>query len=326
MRAVILSAPGGPDLLSIGSYPTPEPAPGELLIRVAATALNRADTLQRRGSYPPPPGVSPILGLETAGVVAAVGAGCEGWAVGERVCGLLPGGGYAEFVVLPQQMAMRIPENLSFEEAAAIPEVFLTAYQALYWLGGLEAGQDVLVHAGASGVGTAAIQIIRAEAARAHITASAGKHETCKRLGATTTIDYRSEDVLARIREATENRGVDIILDFVGAPNFESNLKALAVDGRLVLLAMMGGAILEGFDLRLIFRKRAKVIGTTLRNRSDAYKADLTRDFSRYLLPLFEGGRLRPVIDTVYPWQDVAEAHRRMDANLNTGKIVLRVE
>lgn len=325
MRAVLVSEPGGPEKLYLGEYPTPAPGPGELLVRVRATSLNRADLLQREGKYPPPPGASPILGLDVAGTVAAVGPGVTGWQVGDRVFGLVEGGGYAEYAVLPAGMAMRIPDNLSFEEAAAIPEVFLTAYQALCWLGQLQRNEHVLVHAGASGVGTAAIQLARRLGAHVHITASAAKHEVCQTLGAETTIDYRTEDFPRRVLEATGGTGAHLIIDFVGAPYLEPNLQCLATDGRIVLLATMGGSRVASFNLRLLFARRAHLMASTLRNRPRDYKVRLTQEFAERFLDDFAEGRLRPVIDRIYDWTEVAEAHRRMEANLNVGKIVLRI-
>ncbi len=325
MQAIRVRQPGGPEQLYLGAYPEPVPGEGELLVRVEATALNRADLMQREGRYPPPPGASEILGLELAGTVAALGPGCEGRCVGDRVFGLLPGGGYARYAVLPLRMAMPVPANLSFEEAAAIPEVFLTAFQALFWLGDLREGQRVLVHAGASGVGTAAIQLANVVGARAIVTASAPKHAACLDLGAELAIDYKTEAFAERVLAATGGRGVDLILDFIGAPYFKGNVEALALDGRLVLLSMLGGSRVEALDLRALFGKRLHVLFTTLRSRSLAYKIDLTQDFARRMLPRFEDGSLRPVIDAVYNWTEVQAAHRYMGENRNTGKIVLRV-
>ncbi len=325
MRAILVRAPGGPEQLYLGEYPMPSPGPGELLVRVRATSLNRADLLQREGKYPPPPGASPILGLDVAGTVAALGPGVTGWQTGDRVFGLVEGGSYAEYAVLPAGMAMRIPDSLSFEEAAAIPEVFLTAYQALCWLGQLQQNEHVLIHAGASGVGTAAIQLARCLGAHVHVTASAPKHEVCRTLGAETTIDYRQEDFAERIQEVTGGTGVHLIIDFVGAPYLEPNLRCLAMDGRIVLLATLGGSRVDAFNLRLLFARRAQLIASTLRNRARDYKVRLTQEFAERFLNDFAEGRLRPVIDRIYNWTEVAEAHRRMEANQNVGKIVLRV-
>ncbi|HEY8393937.1 MAG TPA: NAD(P)H-quinone oxidoreductase [Thermaerobacter sp.] len=326
MRAVLVRQPGGPEQLYLGEYPTPEPHEGELLVRVRATALNRADILQRRGLYPPPPGASPILGLEMAGVVERTGPGCPGWQPGDRVFALLPGGGYAEYVTVPAGMAMRIPAKLTFEEAAAIPEAFFTAYQTLFWIGRLQAGERVLVHAGASGVGTAAIQLARDAGAEVLVTAgSEAKLEACRSLGASHAFNYKDGPFAPRVLEATGGRGVDLVLDFVGAPYWEQNLECLATDGRLVLIATMGGGVLERCDLRRLLAKRLQVTGTTLRSRSPEYKARLTQEFATRILPRFAEGRLRPIIDRVFPWEQVADAHRYMEANRNIGKIVLRV-
>ena len=325
MKAIVVKQPGGIEELAMGRRAKPQPGAREVLVRVAATALNRADLLQREGKYPPPEGVSDVLGLEIAGTVEAAGAEVRRWKPGDRVFGLLAGGGYAEYAVLHENMAMAVPDGLSFEEAASLPEAFLTAYQALYWLGDMRPEERVLIHAGASGVGTAATQLVRAAGAHPHITASAAKHDRCRSLGAEQTIDYRTEDFVERMREATGGHGADLILDFIGAPYFVRNLRALAVDGRLVLLATMGGAAVEHFDLRRLFKKRARVVASTLRNRSLDYKIRLTKEFAPLLRFLLEEGRVRPVIDSVFDWEDVAEAHRRMEANLNAGKIVLRV-
>lgn len=326
MKAILVNQPGDADQLELGSYRKPNVKKEHLRVKVEATALNRADILQREGKYPPPKGESPLLGLEVAGTVEKVGAGCEGWKEGDRVFGLLGGGGYAEYANLHHGLAMPMPEGLSFDEAAAIPEVFLTAFQALYWLGNLEMGQDVLVHAGASGVGTAAIQLATAGGARVFTTASQSKLDACRELGAERAIDYRNDDFVQEVLKATHKRGVDLVVDFIGAPYLERNLEALAMDGRIVMLATLGGAKLESFSLRSLFAKRAQVMASTLRNRDLAYKTLLTSEFASFALPLFEEGRLKPVIDTVYHWKDVADAHRRMEANRNVGKLVLRVQ
>ncbi len=325
MKAILVKAPGGAEQLYLGDYPTPEPGEDELLVRVAATALNRADLMQREGRYPPPEGASEVLGLELAGTVEAMGAACEGWDVGDRVFGLLPGGGYAEYAVLHYQMAMPVPPEMSFEAAAAIPEVFLTAFQALYWMGGLEEEWRVLVHAGASGVGTAAIQLAKRAGAHVYATASAPKHQRCLELGADLVINYKEEDFAHRIQEVTSGYGVDIILDFIGASYFKQNISVLALDGRLIILSMLGGRIVEDVDLASLFRKRAQVIATTLRSRSLAYKIALTQAFSKKWLSFFENEHLLPVIDSVYDWTDVQDAHRHMEANKNIGKIILRM-
>lgn len=325
MRAVVVDEPGGPEKLSIGFVPKPVPRDDELLVRVHATALNRADLMQREGRYPPPQGASPILGLEMAGTVEAAGRACPTWNAGDRVCGLLPGGGYAEYAVIHRDLAISIPPTLSFQEAAAIPEVFLTAFQALHWYGEIDRTKRVLIHAGASGVGTAAIQLARAAGARVYVTASARKHKTCLRLGARAAIDYESEDFATRIDELTGGAGVDVIVDFIGAPYFKQNASALALDGRWILLATLGGSLVAEVDLRDLFRKRASFFATTLRSRNLDYKIRLTQDFAGRSMSLFGDGTLKAVVDRVFDWTQVADAHQYMAENRNQGKIVLRV-
>lgn len=325
MKAILLKDFGDADQLYPGECPAPQPGEDELLVRVRATALNRADVLQRKGQYPPPPGASEILGLECAGEVETTGAAVQRWRPGDRVCALLPGGGYAEFAVVPERMAMPIPEGFTFEQAAAIPEAFLTAYQALHWLGKVRANECVLIHAGASGVGTAAIQLAHHAGAIVAVTAgSKEKLQACRDLGAEYTINYKEEDFAPEIHEMTGGKGVDLIIDFIGAAYFQKNLSALATDGRLVNLAMMGGRMVKNADISPILRKRLTVTGSTLRNRSLAYKIELTEAFAAHAMPLFEQKKLAPIIARVFPWMAVAEAHRYMEANLNIGKIVLR--
>lgn len=318
---------GGPEVLSIGTAPDPVFGEGDLLVRVRATALNRADLLQRMGGYPPPKGASEILGLEMAGEVVQAGPGVSGWQRGDRVCALLPGGGYAEMVAVPAGMAMPIPDELSFEQAAAIPEVFLTAYLNLVQLAGLQAGDAVLIHAGASGVGTAAIQLAREAGATSMVTAgSSEKLDRCVQLGANAGWNYKQGPFAPWVKERTEGRGVDIILDFIGAPYFEQNIESLATDGRLVVIGTMGGVEVPKLNLGLLLRSRLQVIGTALRSRPPAFKVQLTRAFADFALPRFADGRLQPVIDTVFDWTEVAKAHQYMESNANTGKIVLRVD
>ncbi len=328
MLAVLIDRYGGPEVLRLGEYPTPEPAEGELLVRVRATALNRADILQREGKYPPPPGASPIPGLEMAGQVEKLGPGCRRFQPGDRVFALLPGGGYAQYVVVPEAMAMPIPRRLSFEQAAAIPEAFFTAYQALVWIARLQAGEWTLIHAGASGVGTAAIQLARRLClARPIITAgSKEKIQACLNLGAELGLNYREGPFQQAVLQATGGAGVQVIVDFIGAPYWEQNLNVLAMDGRMVLLAMMGGSVVKQCDLRRLFKKRAQLTASTLRSRSLSYKIHLTQDVEQTLLPRFANGTLQPVIDRVFNWQQVQEAHRYMESNRNIGKIVLTID
>lgn len=325
MQAVLIHQPGSPDELYFGERPVPEPGPGEVLVKVAYTALNRADLLQRQGTYPVPPGDSPIMGLEMSGTVVAKGAEVEKWQTGDQLFGLLNGGGYAEYALIHEDMAMSVPEGLTLEQAAAIPEVFLTAFQALHWIGRLQAGETVLVHAGASGVGTAAIQLIKLAEAKSIVTASAGKHEICLQLGAVKAIDYRREDFAEVVLNYTQERGVDLIIDFIAADYFKQNLKSLALDGRMIMLALMGGIKVPDVNLAVLLRKRLQITGSTLRSRSLDYKIRLSQDFHQHCHAHFSSGLLRPVIDRVFPWQSVQEAHRYMEANKNRGKIVLQI-
>jgi tumor protein p53-inducible protein 3 len=322
MKAILFDQPGGPDVLRYGEAPDPQHGEGELLVRVYATAVNRADTLQRRGAYPPPEGASPILGLELAGEVVG---GAGDWRPGDRVMAVVTGGGYAELAMVPAGMAMRIPERLSFEQAAALPEAFLTAYLNMFTLGHLQAGEAVLVHAGASGVGTAAIQLARAAGARVLATAGTDdKLVRCRELGAEVTINYKRESFRERVAEATEGRGVDLVLDFVGAPYWDDNLASLATNGRLALIGFLAGSRGQ-LDLGPIMSKRLSVFGTTLRRTPLPQKIALTESFAAFALARFEAGELHPVVDTVLPLEQAAEAHRRMEQNSNTGKIVLKV-
>ncbi len=327
MKAIVVAQPGGPEQLVIQEVPDPTPCPEDILVRVTAAGVNRADILQRQGKYPPPPGAPPYLGLEVAGVVETVGAQCNRWNVGDRVCSILAGGGYAEKVTIHCDLAMPVPPNLSDEEAAAIPEVFLTAYQTLVWIGRLQRGEYVLVHAGASGVGTAAIQIARVMGAYPMVTAgSSEKVAFCQTLGAIGGVNYREEAFPPRIMTLTNGHGADVILDPVGAPYVMPNLEALAFDGRIVLIATMGGTKVPEFNLRALFKKRAQMTASTLRNRSLQYKIALSQEFAKRMLPRFKSGELKPVVDKVFSWQEVQEAHRYMEANLNKGKIILRID
>jgi putative PIG3 family NAD(P)H quinone oxidoreductase len=326
MKAVLMSGLGGVEFLHIGEHPDPGMKEDELLVRVKATALNRADLLQRRGKHPPPEGVPNILGLEMAGVVVDVGAACERWAPGDRVCALLPGGGYAERVSIPAGLAMRIPGNLSFEEAAAIPEVFLTAYQNLFNVARIAPGETVLIHAGGSGVGTAAVQLVREASAASLVTAgSKEKIDLCLGLGARAGWNYKEGAFAPWVAEWTEGRGVDILLDVVGAAYFEQNLQSMAADGRMVVIGTLGGAEVEKFSLRALMSKRLQITGAGLRSMDTARKIRLAGHFASFALPRFADGRLVPVVDSVFDWREVGKAHQRMESNVNVGKIVLRV-
>ena len=325
MKAILSDKPGEAEKLYIGNFPKPEVGEEEILVEVRATALNRADILQRMGKYPPPQGASPLLGLEISGIVVDKGSKVFKWKIGDKIFGLIPGGGYAQFAVIHEDMAMRIPDNLSFEQAAAIPEVFLTAYQAIVWLAELKAGEFILIHAGASGVGTAAIQIARELGAKIIVTASAEKLFICKELGADVLIDYKSQNFKEIALKATNNYGVDVIIDFIGAKYFNDNIDSLTRDGRLILLATLSGGKVEDFDVRQILVKRLKIIGSTLRSRSLDYQIKLTKEFKEFALDKIASGRIKPVIDKIYDWKDVVQAHKRMEENKNIGKIILRI-
>ncbi|MEO1627132.1 MAG: NAD(P)H-quinone oxidoreductase [Bacteroidota bacterium] len=326
MKAIAFDQPGGPEVLQIREWEQPVPGPHEVLVKVAATALNRADTLQRRGKYPPPAGASPLLGLEVAGQIVARGAEADRWREGTRVCALLAGGGYAEYVAVDEQLLLPIPDGMTMEQAAAIPEVFLTAFQALECLAEWQPGERVLIHAGASGVGTAALQLARQKGVTSLVTASSGKHDICRQLGASCAIDYRSQDFRKVVLDQTDGRGVDIILDFLGASYWNDNVACLAMDGRLLLLGLMGGVKVEPCNLLPLLQKRLRIQGSTLRARSLTYKRQLVKDFTTAYWDQFADGRLRAIIDSVFDWTEVVAAHQRMEANLNSGKIVVRIE
>lgn len=325
MKAIRFETPGEPNVLKLGEFNTPEPKENELLVKVKAIALNRADTLQRKGKYPPPAGASPILGLEIAGVVTDMGKEVTKWDKGDKIFGLIPGGGYAEYAVINKEMAMPVPGNLSMLEAAAIPEAFLTAYQSLIWYGKLKKDETVLIHAGASGVGTAAIQIARELGAKIVVTASKRKHQACINLGAEMTIDYKNESFEKKILEFTNDKGADLIIDFIGGPYFNQNITSLNIDGRLIILAILGGGKVDEFDLKKLLSKRITILGSTLRSRKLDYQIKLTKEFSEFALKKFNLGKLHPVIDSIFEWDKVAEAHKYMEENKNIGKIALIV-
>jgi putative PIG3 family NAD(P)H quinone oxidoreductase len=305
--------------------PDPTYGPDEALVDIYATALNRADLSQVAGHYPPPPGAPDILGLEMAGVIAAVGANVTGWRKGDRVCALLGGGGYAERVAVPAALLMPIPHEWSFEQAAAMPEVYLTAFANLYMEAGLQPGETVLAHGGSSGVGTAAIQLTRASGNPIIVTAgSAEKVAACQALGAELAINYKSEDFVARVREFTGGQGVDVILDMVGASYFARNLELLKLRGRLVFIATLSGSRAE-VDLSMLMRRRLRLIGSVLRSRSLEEKVAIKTAFMTRFWPMVESGAIAPVVDAVYPITEAAAAHARMADYQNIGKIALRV-
>ncbi len=325
MRAVVLEEKGGPEVLQVMEVPDPTPGPEEVLVDVVTTALNRADLLQRMGLYPGPPMVHEIPGLEFAGRVSAVGERVTEHAVGDAVMGISNGGCYAEKLAIHERLAMRVPDALPLTDAGAFPEVFITAWDALVRQSGLTSGRWALVHAGASGVGTAAIQIAKTLGARIAVTASAGKHQVCHGLGADAVIDYHADDFVEAVRAATDGRGVDVVLDVIGGDYLPRNVAALAMGGRIIQVGVMGGKPVP-FDVGSLLMKRASVTGTTLRSRPLEEKIAITREFAAQLLPHVATGSLAPVIDSRYPIDEIAAAHTRMGENANAGKIVIDVQ
>lgn len=323
MRAVIFEQPGDETVLAVGEVDSPPLSSTELRIRVAGAGVNRADILQRRGLYPPPPGASEILGLECAGEVVEVGAEVEGFAPGDRVMALLAGGGYAEEVVAPAACSMPVPERLSQVEAAGVPEVFVTADLNMFRLGGLQSGETVLVQGGSGGVGTAAIQLAKRQGARVVVTAGTGERcRRCLELGADAAVDYHRHDFALDTLDVSGGRGADVVLDCVGAAYLDRHLEVLATEGRLVLIGLQGGARTE-IDLAQLLRKRLQIVGSTLRARPVHEKGRIIRDFQERFGDDLAAGRISPVIDRTLPFADAGEAHRLLKAGEIFGKIVL---
>lgn len=325
MRLIQFQKPGGPEVLSVGTGSRPEPREGEVLIRVVAAGVNRPDLAQRSGTYPPPAGASPILGLEVSGVVEACGPGATRWKPGDRVCALTPGGGYAEFCLAPESHCLPLPKGLSFEQAAGIPETFFTVWSNVFDQGRLKKDETFLVHGGSSGIGVTAIQLAHARGAR--VITTAGSEEKCRRcleLGADLAIPYKSLDFVAETRRFTENRGANLILDMVGGSYFERNLEALALDGRLVQIAFLQGPQVT-LKLNLLMTRRLTLMGSTLRPRSIAEKSEIASQLLEKVWPLLESRQVQIVVDRVYDLGDVELAHRRMESSEHIGKIILRV-
>jgi len=325
VKAILFDEPGDPSVLKLAEAPAPTLQPGSIRIRVAATSVNRADLLQRQGLYPTPPGSSPILGLECAGEVAEVASDVASWRVGDRAMALLSGGGYAEEVVVPAACAMRVPERLSLVEAAGVPDVFITVFLNVFELGALPDRGSALVHGGGSGIGTAAIQLVKAVGGTVVVTAgSASKCDRCVALGADRAVNYREADFVEAVRAQTDGRGVDVVLDSIGAPYLERNLAALAVGGRLVMIGLMGGSKSE-IALATLLVRHLHLIGSTLRSRSVEAKAASIAAFETRFATALETGRIYPVIDRILPLSEAAEAHRAVAASEHFGKVILRV-
>jgi putative PIG3 family NAD(P)H quinone oxidoreductase len=323
MIAIEISSAGGPDVLTPAERPIPEPGPGEVLIRVAAAGVNRPDVMQRRGVYPPPPGASDIPGLEVAGTIEHVGAGVGEWRGGDRVCALVAGGGYAEYCVAPAPQCLPVPARLDLVHAAALPETFFTVWTNVFDRGGLRAGETALFHGGSSGIGTTAIQLAAARGARAFATAGTDeKCRACEALGAAAAINYRNEDFVDAVKRLTDGRGVDLVLDIVGGDYFDRNLRALAVDGRLVQIGVMGGAE-AAIDLRRILARRLTITGSTLRPRSVEEKGAIAAALLREVWPLLESGQVRPIVHRTFPLAQAAAAHAMMESSAHVGKLVL---
>jgi len=325
MIAIEIREPGGPDVLVPVERQTPVPAAGEVLIKVAAAGVNRPDVFQRLGRYPPPPGVTDIPGLEVSGIITAVAGGAGSFRVGDAVCALVAGGGYAEYCVAPAPQCLPAPRGLELVDAAAIPETFLTVWTNVFERGRLQAGESILVHGGSSGIGTTAIQLARSFGARVFATAgSADKCAACERLGAERCINYRDADFVSEIRELTAGRGVDVVLDMVGGAYFARNVDALATEGRLVEIATLQGAKAE-LNMQTIMQRRLTITGSTLRARPIADKGAIAASVHRHVWPLIESGAVKPIVYARFPLRDASAAHRVMESSAHIGKLVLLI-
>ncbi|MFL6080094.1 MAG: NAD(P)H-quinone oxidoreductase [Ornithinibacter sp.] len=323
MKAITVPEFGGPDALVLSEVEAPAAGPAEVLVRVAAAGVNRADTLQRQGHYPPPPGESAVPGLEVSGVVEALGEGVEDWAVGDEVCALLAGGGYAELVRVPAGQLLPVPAGVSLVDAAALPEVVCTVWSNVFLIANLQPGETLLVHGGSSGIGTMAIQLARQVGAHVIVTAgSPAKLEACRELGAEVLVNYRDEDFVEAVARATDGEGADVILDIVGAKYLSRNVSTLATNGRLVIIGMQGGSRGE-LDIGALLSKRAAVIATSLRGRPVAEKATIVAAVREHVWPLVAAGRVQPIVQSRHPLADAAAAHRELEASEHVGKILL---
>lgn len=326
MRIVEAAHPGGPEVLRPGTAPVPTAKPDEVLIRVQVAGVNRPDVAQRTGAYPPPPGASPLIGLEVAGEVVAIGAAVRTYKIGDRVCALTNGGGYAEYCAAPEAQTLPWPKGYDALRAGALPETFFTVWANLFMSGRLTAGERVLIHGGTSGIGVTAIQLAVAFGATAYATAGSDhKVAACLKLGAAGAINYRSQDFGDEIKALTDGRGVDVVLDMVGAAYFPRNIRALAIDGRLVLIAFLGGAKFDGMDLTPIMTRRLTVTGSTMRPRTTAQKGAIAAELRSKVWPLLDQGRCAPVIHATFPLAEAAQAHALMESSTHIGKIMLTV-
>lgn len=326
MRFVDLPSFGGPEVMTFSNGPLPSPKAGELLVKVQAAGINRPDVAQRQGNYPAPKDASPVLGLEVAGEVVALGEGVSDFQVGDRVCALANGGGYAEYCVVPAGQALPFPNGYDAVKAAAVPETFFTVWANLFQMAGLTEGESVLIHGGSSGIGTTAIQLAKAFGAEVYTTAgSKEKCDACEKLGAERAINYKQEDFAAVIKDATGGKGVDVILDMIGASYFEKNIASLAKDGCLSMIAFLGGTIAEKVDLRPIMVKRLTVTGSTMRPRTADEKRAIRDELVEQVWPLLEAGKVAPVIHDVIDFDQVSEGHRLMESSSHIGKILMRI-
>jgi len=323
MRAITIPTPGDADALVLDDVPTPKVVADEVLVQVAASGVNRADLLQRQGFYPPPPGVSEYPGLEVSGTITVLGGDVTGWAVGDEVCGLLSGGGYAEQVAVPANQLLPVPEGVSLVDAAALPEAVSTVWSNVFMTGNLQMGQTVLIHGGSSGIGTMAIQLARAFGSRIAATAGTGeKLEACRKLGAEILINYREQDFVEVLSDATQGGGADVILDNMGAKYLARNISALAVNGRLVIIGLQGGVKAE-LNINALLSKCAGVIATSLRSRPPAEKAAIVAAVREHVWPLIESGQVKPVVHRTFPLAQAADAHRELEAGTTIGKVLL---
>ncbi len=326
MRAIEIKEAGGPEMLVMVERPTPEPGANEVLVHVAAAGVNRPDVLQRKGMYPPPPGASDLPGLEVSGTIARVGPGVTTWRQGDQVCGLVSGGGYAEYCIVPAPQCLPLPRGVDLVHAAAIPETTFTVWTNVFERGRLAAGESILIHGGSSGIGTTAIQLAKARGAQVFATAgSADKCRACEQLGAERAFNYRDTDFVAAVKEATNGRGVDVILDMVGGDYLQRNVEALAIEGRLVMIGRQRGMKSE-LDIMPILRKRLTLTGSTLRTRSVAEKGALAAAVHEHVWPLFAAGRVRVIVHQTFPLAQASDAHRLMEESSHIGKLVLLVQ